>query len=215
MTNTVFKFGDTFWLQESGTAMGSPAAPMYATLYFLIHEIMMIPKYPNLILYGRYIDDIFGIWMPDEPQATHSGLSNFELFKTECSNYGSLRWEFDTHSDSVNFLDITISLDKGTIHVRPFEKHLNLYLYIPPHSAHPPHGLSSLICGRITHIQRIMTCPTFLWTYLKKLRRRLLSRGYPDTQILPAFIIRNQYQWQSNGSTHRVLNPVYACSRID
>jgi hypothetical protein len=117
MTNTVFKFGDTFWLQESGTAMGSPATPMYATLYFLIHELVMIPKYSNLLLYGRYIDNIFGIWMPNETQTTHSDRSNFDLFKTECSTYGNLCWEFETLSNSVNFLDITISINRDTIDV--------------------------------------------------------------------------------------------------
>jgi hypothetical protein len=206
MTNTVFKFGDTFWIQESGTAMGSPAAPMYATLYFLIHEISMVTRYPSLILYGRYIDDIFGIWMTDETPATT--LATFDQFKSECSSYGSLRWEFDTLSESVTFLDITIYIDKGTIVVRPYEKHLNLYLYIPPRSAHPPHGLHSLISGRITHIQRITTCKKVFRLYLNKLRTRLLSRGYSDAQILPAFVTAIQkppyktQQPQPNRSLH-------------
>jgi hypothetical protein len=34
MTNKIFNFSDTYWLQLSGTEMGMPAAFTYATLTF-------------------------------------------------------------------------------------------------------------------------------------------------------------------------------------
>ena len=35
--NNFFKFGDTYWKQVSGTAMGTPPAPPWATIFFTLH----------------------------------------------------------------------------------------------------------------------------------------------------------------------------------
>ena len=37
MTNNVSQFGDTYWLQKVGTAMGASPAPSWTTIFFGIH----------------------------------------------------------------------------------------------------------------------------------------------------------------------------------
>ena len=68
LQNNVFEFGDSFFEQRSGCAMGTPVACIYATLYYAYHKRhMLLPKYANnLLMMKRYIDDIFGIWVPDD-----------------------------------------------------------------------------------------------------------------------------------------------------
>jgi hypothetical protein len=64
MNNNIFMFGDTYWIQLKGTAMGTPAAPLYSILTFGHHENENILNefQHNILFYKRYIDNIFGIW---------------------------------------------------------------------------------------------------------------------------------------------------------
>jgi hypothetical protein len=64
MSHNAFKFGDTFWVQLQGMVMGTPPAPMYATLYFFIREQQIIPLFDEIKEYGRYIDDGLVLWTP-------------------------------------------------------------------------------------------------------------------------------------------------------
>ena len=64
MTKNDVKFGNTFWLQEDGTAMGTPCACNYVTIAFAHYErTCILPRFKdNLLLYVIYIDDILLIW---------------------------------------------------------------------------------------------------------------------------------------------------------
>ena len=64
MTNNVFQFGDTYWLQKVGTVMGAPPEPPWATIFFGIHkETVLVQFVDRLQLYRRFIEDILGIWL--------------------------------------------------------------------------------------------------------------------------------------------------------
>ena len=79
MYNNMFEFGDTFWLQIDGTAMGVSPSCSYATLYFAPHENSMLQKYPELRFYRRYIDDVIGIWIP----TTNTDATRWESFQSD------------------------------------------------------------------------------------------------------------------------------------
>jgi hypothetical protein len=64
MNNNIFMFGDTLWLQTSGTTMGTLVACSYATTSNGNHKnLNILPNFTlNLFYYKQYIDDTLGIW---------------------------------------------------------------------------------------------------------------------------------------------------------
>jgi len=135
MKNNIFHFADTYWLQLTGTAMGTPTACSYASITYGQHENN----------YRRYIDDIFGIWVPP----TTNNIETWEMFKTKLNSWGKLEWVVETPSHHTVFLDLNLQMIDNKIHTNTFQKALNLYLYIPPRSAHPPSCLKGLVTGEL------------------------------------------------------------------
>ena len=186
MTVNVFEFGNTYWVQKDGTAMGTPCACNYATIVFAYYErTSIIPQFKNnLLLYLRYIDDIFIVWkdLKSDPDA-------FERFKNELDIQCNLKWVTEDKSYKTNFLDLTIEIDRYTnsFTTRTYQKASNLFLYIPAHSAHPPGLIKGLVYGFLETYWRQNTFRSDYIKMVKLLFQRLLNRGYEDKIITPIF----------------------------
>ena len=114
-------------------------------LFFAIHEGRILPNHPNVILYTCYLDDICSIWLPSPDVAIDH--ADWTCFKTDMHNYHGIKWEFKSLGTKVVFIDIMIHFNNGTITTTLFEKSLNMYLYIYPHSCNTPGVLAGLILG--------------------------------------------------------------------
>jgi hypothetical protein len=101
--------------------------------------------------------------------------------------FGQLTWEFSQRTVSVNFLDLTLAFDHQRIATRLYEKPLNLYLYLPPHSAHPPGILRGMITGQVTRIFRLTSSTSDCEASIRSFFRRLRERGYTSCTLLPLF----------------------------
>ena len=183
MNSNYFKFGDTFWLQLSGCAMGTPPAPPYATLYFSPNEDKCQAIFKdNLIFYKRFIDDVFGIWY-----CQNDYQANFEEFKKKMNEWHDLKWEFEDLSSSANFMDLSISIVDNKLHTTLFEKKMNLHLYISPASAHPPGLIAGIIKGMIHRINALCSDDSDKKQKLRLFFNHLLLRGWKKNVILPFF----------------------------
>jgi hypothetical protein len=143
----IFKFGDSFFQQLIGTAMGTSSAVFFANLYFGAHEKRRIlPEFWDCIVsarifwYARFIDDVFLIWLGDCDARWNELVDLF-------NDFGILKWDCEKPLKSVNFLDLNLTIEGRRIVTRTYQKPDNPYLYIPPHSAHPAGVVNGTIYG--------------------------------------------------------------------
>jgi len=165
--------------------MGTPCACITATLYFAHYEkFTLLPKCNNSLLnYFRFIDDGLGIWIPNDHLRSDPNLPTFQDFKNDLNKFGLLRWTCEEPTNEVVYLDLVINLDNGKFKFKTFQKALNLYLYIPPHSAHPPGVQKSLIFGCIQKYWKQNSNIKDFVSIIRLFYHRLQARGY-DEDIL-------------------------------
>jgi hypothetical protein len=185
MENNIFTFADTHWLQLSGTAMGTPAACAYATISFGQHEnVNILPNFqPQLLYYKRYIDNIFGIWVPP-PRNNKLATWTWNAFKAALNSWGKLEWIIEEPSLKTTFLDLNIAIEGPCIVTSPFQKSMNLYLCIPPTSANLPCCFKGLITGELRRYF-IQNDKEGFEKILTKFINRLLDRGHSLNHISP------------------------------
>ena len=205
MRNNVFEFGDTRYLQLMGTAMGTSSACMYATIYFAIHEIeTLVPTFgQNLFFVKRYINDLIGIWVVNDPSIT------WEDFGSSLNSFGLLRWDIDEPSNSVDYLDLTITIKDRRIITRTYQKEMNLYQYLPPHSCHPLSTLKGMIYSLMrTYFKQNTYQQDYINTVILMFHH-LLARGWDrytlkDT-ILAADVKLQQLDLQVNPQENQAI----------
>ena len=163
MKNNIFQFGDTYWKQILGVAMGAPPACCIAMLYFYLKEKTLLPSFPSIIYYTRYIDDGFLIWK-HHPNS-NTDIKNFTAFKNSTA-FGDLRWNVSPFAKKVNFLDITITFQHTQLRTNIFEKPSNLYTFLPKHSCHSPGVKKGTIIGLIKRAYSLISSHANVTAYI-------------------------------------------------
>ena len=210
MTNNVFQLDDTYWLQLSGTAMGTNVACMYATIYYsYLEETKILPRYSHqhsvmqqlapptrdpptftespLLMHARLIDDACQIW--DWAKLPMEMKPNFTQNLSNEMKFGSLEWKVEKPSKSIDFLDLNISIQEdGSIHTKTYVKPMNLHLYIPPASAHPNGVLKSLIFGTLQRYWMQNTKRSDFISAGNAFYGHLLNRGWSSQKLIPIFL---------------------------
>jgi hypothetical protein len=189
MKNNVFQFDDCWFHQQNGTAMGTSVACIYATIYYSYHEeTKILPTYgSSLLYYKRFIDDVLAIWIPPPNSSPKSANAAWLQFKADLT-FGILEWETEDLAQSVDFLDLTISITSDRkLRTRTFQKAMNLYLYLCPSSAHPPGVLKGLIFGSVRRFWLQNSDQRDYQQVIQDLYQHLCSRGHTSEKLDPLF----------------------------
>ena len=186
MRNNIMQFGDSYFKQLIGTAMGTSCAVWFANLYFGSHEKhSILPEFKarlkRILFYRRFIDDVFFIWLGQEDQ-------DWEALKSLFNNFGILKWEFNQPASSVDFLDLTLNIKNGKIVTKTYQKPNNAYLYIPPHSAHPKGMINGIIYSLLRTYWRQNSKFSDFVKFSKLLFQRHLNQGWDQAVLKQVFI---------------------------
>jgi hypothetical protein len=106
-------------------------------------------------------------------------------FKEKLNQFGSLGWNIEPLQHTTNFLDLILTIKNKQITTTTYQKPLNLYLYIPPLSAHPSSCFKVLITGEIYRYWLQNTNKADFINITINLILHLLQRGHRMNQILP------------------------------
>ena len=121
----IFVYGVTYFRKMIGTAMGTPAAVLWAIIYYYWQEKnMLISRYNDrsqMPLLVCFIDNIFDILFV----GGDTGLpwKNWMSSKLTLTILGSC---IDEPSLQVNYLDLTLQLVYGYIHTKTCQKPINM-----------------------------------------------------------------------------------------
>ena len=122
------------------------------------------------------------------------------------NNWGKLKWTCTGFVTSLEFLDLTISIKDDEIHFKTFQKLLNLYLYIPPISAHSPDMIRGLIFGCLRCFHKHNTDIEDYYMMAKLLAQRLIARGWDWAFIRPIFSEAHNRITKNHTSNPRLIN---------
>ena len=135
LENNHFQFNNDNYLQKMGTAMGSPMAPAYASLFMgKLEQDFLKSRSLAPSIWLRFLDDIFMVW-DHSIESLHSFIDALNSF------HPSIKCTYYISTKTVNFLDVTVSKSENlefvtNVYVSPqmFTNMLNTHLVTLNHA---------------------------------------------------------------------------------
>ena len=166
------------YVQINGASMGTKCAPTYSSLFMgKFEEIHILPRIKDLILiYVRYIDDIFFIWKGTE-QELLKFFSDINLV------HPTIKFDYSYSRKSVNFLDSKVSILGRKLGTSVYTKPTDRKAYLHSKSYHPRTTKESIPYSQATRLKRICTERSDFLESAERLKKDLVNRGYREERV--------------------------------
>ncbi|CAJ0964707.1 unnamed protein product [Ranitomeya imitator] len=167
-----FMFGDQYYIQRTGTAMGSNMAPPYANIFMAAFEETYVYTHPlfqtHSVYWKRYIDDVFMIWRGGEDL-----LLRFVSDINTC--VPNLSFSMQKSNVSINFLDTMITLEADgnldvDLYCKPTDKNIAVTLDM---------SSSLYLFSQYHRLSRIVSNEEKQAIRHHEMSVKFLQRGYP------------------------------------
>lgn len=186
LENNSFYFNGRYYLQISGTAMGTKVAPTYATLVmgFLEDKMYKLVESTFNLSFSKYIkeqwkrflDDCFIIWTKNRDE--------LNLFQNLLNNINpSIQFTMETDNNQLPFLDILVTKADNRITTDIYYKNTDTHQYLDFSSCHPSHTKRNIPFCLARRICTIVTEDGKRNERLNELRVFLKKQKYPDSLI--------------------------------
>ena len=173
LKRNVFEFNKKYFIQTSGTAIGTKLAPGYTNQFLSIFERNILNQYPaKLSIWLRYVDDIFMIWNDSEDKL-------MDILAYINTVNPAIQFKHAHSSNSVSFPDVLVTLtDDGTISTDLYTKPTDTHQYLHMNSCHPNDVRKAIAFSQATRILRICSDPTTEQSRCNELIEYLVRRGH-------------------------------------
>ena len=179
----VMSFSGPFFHQIKGMAMATLMAVSCANIFMSEFEQRLLHDYEQRykrkpVLWLRFIDDIFLVWIGDE--------ATLKSFLKYCNEYSKSRdlssnieflWSYSL--STVSFLDVKVKIEKGgSLTTSLFFKPSATFQYLSAKSNHSPHTIKALPKSQLICICRICSSTTDYWKHATEFIKFFTKRGY-------------------------------------
>jgi len=174
LENNNFQFNGTNYIQIMGTAMGSPMAPSYASLFMgKLEQDFLENENFNPTVWLRFLDDIFMIWNHSE-EDLHKFINSLNNF------HPTIKFTYTASSTHVSFLDVNVMKNSdNTISTNVHVKETNIHQYVEYSSCHPRSCKNGIPYSQAKRYRRIISDDYQLKHSLNELKTYFQKRNYP------------------------------------
>ena len=178
LENNHFQFNNDNYLQKMGTAMGSPMAPAYLSLFMgKLGQDFIQSRSLRPGTWLRFLDDIFMVW-DHSLESLHSFIDALNSF------HPSIKFIYSNSTKKVNFLDVTVSKSENLDFVTDvYWNSTNVHQYVDYSSCHPKLSKNGISYSQDKRYRKIISNDTKFQENILQLRDFFLERYYPESIV--------------------------------